>query len=106
MYPNLMLALLDVYMRNPPVLLCSISMPMNCKLDDWAPASHPQTANNLVGKFILKYLSQLLPPSTNPHCLYTKNDKGYGGIGCINLTCTRVKAARVVVIASITDNAA
>ena len=39
------------------------------------------------------------------HCLSANNDKGYGGIGCINLACTRVKAARVVVIASVTDNA-
>ena len=78
MYPSLMLALLDVYMRNPPVLLCSISMPTNCKLDDWALASHPQTANNLVGKFILKYLSQLLPPSTNPHCTEQWGMQGAG----------------------------
>lgn len=41
----------------------------------------------------------------NPHCLYTKNDKGYVGMGCINLACTRIKAARVVVITAVTDYA-
>lgn len=40
-----------------------------------------------------------------PHCLSTNNDKGYGGIGCINFACTRVKAARVVVITAVTDYA-
>ena len=42
---------------------------------------------------------------TTPHCLSTNNDKGYGGIGCINFACTRVKAARVVVITAVTDYA-
>nr|DAH64644.1 MAG TPA: hypothetical protein [Caudoviricetes sp.] len=40
-----------------------------------------------------------------PHCLSTNNDKGYGGIGCINLACIRIKAARVVVITAVTDYA-
>ena len=39
------------------------------------------------------------------HCLCTKNDKGYGGLGCIKLACIRVKAARVVVITAVTDYA-
>ena len=48
-----------------------------------------------------------LPPGilVDTHCLCTKNDKGYGGIGCIKLACIRVKAARVVVITAVTDYA-
>ena len=45
------------------------------------------------------------PIYTSTHCLSTNNDKGYGGIGCINLACIRIKAARVVVITAVTDYA-
>ena len=55
---------------------------------------------NAIGNVIYSY-----DWPVDTHCLCTKNDKGYGGIGCIKLACIRVKAARVVVITAVTDYA-
>lgn len=56
----------------------------------------------LIGSVIYEFTGAL---SINPHCLSTKNDKGYGGIWCIKQACIQVKAARVVVITAVTDYA-
>lgn len=65
------------------------------------------TAFTVIGKCttISSRVLSLAGIDTLPHCLSTNNDKGYGGIGCINFACTRVKAARVVVITAVTDYA-
>lgn len=68
-----------------------------------ATASDNSVVGYAIGKGI-SFSSELTSVSY-PHCLSTNNDKGYGGIGCINFACTRVKAARVVVITAVTDYA-
>ena len=91
--------LLVALLASAPLMATSVSQPAaECS----AQLTIKGAFLNAIGKV------NILAPlalSTFPHCLSTNNDKGYGGIGGINFACTRVKAARVVVITAVTDYA-